>query len=260
MRDDAGSLARLEQVRPILDMPDDEKLMHTDFYGIGVYQAESCTIGFPWMFTINNKNRFGSNDEGPQEVQLAVSRDLVHWQRPFRTPVIAIGEDLNEWDCGYQVTAAQAIRVGDEIWLYYGGANYTHGTPALIVPEIDGKPTGRGSRYGSAIGLVTWPLDRFVSVDASAEGGTLTTVPFRFSGSRLVINAATKPSGHIAVELCDAAGRRLPDYPRSRSFSGDALRYTVSFGANADVSALAGQPVSLKFHIKSASLYSFAFR
>ena len=260
LRDDAGSLARIEQVRPILDRPDDPQLMHTDFYGIGVYLAESCTIGFPWMLTINNKDRFGDNQEGPQEVQLAVSRDLVHWPRPFRTPVIAMGEDLTEWDCAYQTTAARAIRVGDEIRLYYGGANYTHGTPALIVPEIDGKPTGRGTRYGSAIGLATWPLDRFVSVDASAEGGMLTTVPFRFSGDRLVINAAAKPPGHITVELCDAAGRRLPDFPLSRPFSGDALRHTVSFGGETDVSTLTGQPVSLKFHLKSASLYSFAFR
>ena len=260
LRDDVGSLSRLERVRPILDRPDDEKLIHTDFYGIGIYLAESCTIGFPWMFTVNNKDRFGTNQDGPQEVQLAVSRDLVHWERPFRTPVIAIGDDLAEWDCSYQTTAAKAIRVGDEIRLYYGGANYTHGTPALIVPELDGKPTARGSRYGSAIGLVTWPLDRFVSVDASVEGGTLTTVPFRFSGDRLVINAATKSKGHVAIELCDAAGRRLPDFKRSHPFSGDALRHTVSFGSNADVSALAGQIVSLKFHLKSASLYSFAFR
>ncbi|MBP86652.1 MAG: hypothetical protein CMJ64_08050 [Planctomycetaceae bacterium] len=83
LRDDVGSLARIERVRPVLDRPDDEKLMHTDFYGIGVYLAESCTIGFPWMFTVNNKDRFGTNQDGPQEVQLAVSRDLVHWERPF---------------------------------------------------------------------------------------------------------------------------------------------------------------------------------
>jgi hypothetical protein len=260
LRDDAGSLARIEQVRPILDVPDDEKLMHTDFYGVGVYQAESCTIGFPWIFTVNNKNRFGTNQDGPQEVQLAVSRDLVHWQRPFRTPVIAIGEDLTEWDCSYHTTAAQAIRVGDEIWLYYGGANYTHGTPALNLPKQYDKSNGRGGRFGSAIGLVTWPLDRFVSVDASAEGGTLTTVPFEFSGDRLVINVATQSQGHVVVELCDAIGRRLPDYPPSRPFSGDDLRHTVSFDSTADVSALAGSPVSLKFHLKSASLYSFAFR
>ncbi|MBP86653.1 MAG: hypothetical protein CMJ64_08055 [Planctomycetaceae bacterium] len=111
--------------------------------------------------------------------------------------------------------------------------------------------------------LLDWSLGRstgFVSVDASVEGGTLTTVPFRFCGDRLVINATTKSEGHVLVELCDAAGRRLPEFQRSQPFSGDALRHTVSFGSKADVSALAGQPVSLKFHLKSASLYSFAFR
>lgn len=39
------------------------------------------------IFTLNNNARWG-NHEGPQEVRLAVSRDLFHWERPFRTPVI----------------------------------------------------------------------------------------------------------------------------------------------------------------------------
>ena len=260
LRDDVGSLARIEQVRTVLDRPDDMELMHTDFYGIGVYVAESCTIGFPWMFTINNRDRFGGNQDGPQEVQLAVSRDLFHWERPFRTPIIEIGKDLTAWDCSYQTTAAKAIRVGDEIRLYYGGANYTHGTPALIVPELDGKPTARGTRYASAIGMVSWPLDRFVSADASVEGGRLTTVPFLFSGDRLVINAATKADGHIVVEICDPAGRPLSNFEKSKPFSGDSLRHTVSFDAGADISTLIGSPISLTFHMESASLYSFAFR
>ena len=129
LRDDAGSLRRIEEVRPILDVPDDPKLMRTEFYGIGAYQAESCTVGFPWMFTINNAARYG-NQEGPGELQLAVSRDLVHWDRPFRTPCVPRGK-IGDWDCGFFTTAAEAVRVGDEIRLYYGGSNYTHGTPCL---------------------------------------------------------------------------------------------------------------------------------
>ena len=154
-RDDAGSLARLEHVRSVLDRPDDPRLMRTEYYGIGVYTAESCTIGFPWIFTINNNARWG-NHEGPQEVQLAVSRDLFHWERPFRTPVIPMG-DMGEWDCCYQATGNRALRVGDEIRVYYDGANYTHGTPALYRAAFeDGRPTGRG-RITASIGLATWP-------------------------------------------------------------------------------------------------------
>lgn len=53
LRDDAGSLARIEQVRAILETADDPGMMRTEFYGIGAYQHESCTLAFPWVFTAN---------------------------------------------------------------------------------------------------------------------------------------------------------------------------------------------------------------
>ena len=257
-RDDAGSLARLEHVRSVLDRPDDPQLMRTEYYGIGVYTAESCTIGFPWIFTINNNARWG-NHEGPQEVQLAVSRDLFHWERPFRTPVIPMG-DMGEWDCCYQATGNRALRVGDEIRVYYDGANYTHGTPALYRAAFeDGRPTGRG-RITASIGLATWPLDRFVSVDAGAREGVLTTVPVTFSGSRLVLNAQTRPQGWITAEILDVAGRPIEELRPSTRFTGDSLRQELSFPGSPDLSRWAGQPVVLRFRLQEASLFSFAFR
>jgi hypothetical protein len=63
----------------------------TEFYGVGVYQAESRTIAFPRLFTISGPRHPGPQ-EGPGEVQLAVSRDLEHWERPFRSPVIPRGK------------------------------------------------------------------------------------------------------------------------------------------------------------------------
>ena len=259
LRDDAGTLARIEQVRPILDRPDDPLLMRTEYYGIGAYAAESCTLAFPWMFTVNNNARWG-NQEGPEEIQLAVSRDLIHWERPFRTPLIEIGE-LDQWDASYHTTAATAIRVKDEIWLYYSGANYTHGSPPVYRKEFeDGRPTGRKTHYSAAIGLVTWPLDRFVSADAGSDGGVLTTIPLRHCGDRLEINAATKPGGLIVVELLDAGGRPLEGIPQSEPMTGDDLRHVVRFNGQTDVSSLRGKPVTLRFQMKNAELYSFAFR
>jgi hypothetical protein len=108
--------------------------------------------------------------------------------------------------------------------------------------------------------LVTWKLDRFVSVDGPAAGGSLTTVPVTFSGKRLEINAATRPGVAVVVELLDAGGRLLEGFPPSQPLSGDALRNRVMFGDKEDVSALAGKPVTLRFRIADASLYSFAFR
>ena len=255
LRDDAGTLARIEQVRPMLDVPDEPKLMRTVFYGIGAYPAESCTIAFPLIFSINNNSSIGGSDEGPCELQLAASRDLVHWERHFRTPCVPRGK-LGEWDSGFFTTASRAIRVGDEIRLYYGGANYTHGTPCHYRTE----GTGRLTKYTGSIGLATWKLDRFVSVDGPAEGGTLVTNPIRFNGKRLEINAETKRGGRIVVELLDPAGLPLDGFQPSDPFTGDDLRHTVKFGGKPDVSSLKDKAITLRFTLNNASLYSFAFR
>jgi hypothetical protein len=265
-QDDAGALARIEEVRSLLDVPDAPELIRTDFYGTGFYQAESCVLGFPWIFTINNQARYG-NQEGPGELQLAVTRDLEHWERPFRVPCVPRGT-LAEWDPGFFVTPSEALRVGDEIWLYYGGSNYTHGTPCLYRSD---DPT-RKTKYTGSIGLAIWPLDRFVSVDGPAAGGRLTTVPLAFTGNRLELNvnaipnptkpnkSGSLPAGTVRVELLDAAGKPLPGTSLSDEIKVDSLRHTVTFSGNPDVAQWQGRPISLRFHLAGAELYSFAFR
>lgn len=251
LMDDAGSLARIEESRSLLDVPDDPAQMRTEFYGVGFYPTESCTLGFPWLFTINNKARYG-NQEGPFELQLAVTRDFKHWERPFRTPCISRGKP-GDWEWGIQQTAARAIRVGDEIRLYYCGANYTHGTPVLYRQE----GTGRKTRYTSSIGLATWKADRFVSADGFDREAQLTTVPVIHSGNRLELNARTRSGGSLTVELLDAGGRPLTK--PSRSVKGDDLRHTVRWDDNA-IASLRGKPVMVRFHLAGAELYTFAFR
>ncbi len=108
--------------------------------------------------------------------------------------------------------------------------------------------------------MVTWPLDRFVSAEAGSDGGVLTTIPIRHRGDRLEINAAVRPGGQITVELLDAAGRPLAGFPPSEPFTGDDLRHVVRFAGQTDVSATADKAVVLRFAMKNAELYSFAFR
>lgn len=254
LRDDASSLARIEEARPILDVPDDPALMRTEFYGVGAYPAESCTLAFLWMLTINNNARYG-NHEGPGELQLAVSRDLRHWERPFRTPCVPRGKP-GAWDGGFFTTQSRALEVKDEVWLYYTGSTYTHGTPCLYRAEN----TGRHTTQTGSIGLAIWDRDRFVSADASSDGGTLTTVPIVFTGQRLELNARTKPEGSITISLLDVAGKPLPGFETSESVTGDDLRHTVRWNGSTDLSGLIGKPVTIRFDMRSAELFSFAFR
>jgi hypothetical protein len=115
----------------------------------------------------------------------------------------------------------------------------------------------RKGKFTSSIGLAKWKLDRFVSVDGLAKGGTLTTVPLVYSGDRLELNAAAGKGGAVRVELLDAAGRPLA---ASRTIHGDDLRHTVRWPSENTVPALRGKPVALRFHLRDAALFSFAFR
>lgn len=254
-RDDAGTLHRIEASRSLLSSPDDPLQMRTEFYGTGIYTAESTTIAFPWVFSINSIAPASphQNQEGPCEIQLAASREGHIWERPFRTPAISLGAP-GEWDCGFLTTQSRALRVGDEVWLYYAGSNHTHGNPCLYAPN--GPEPGSGHSKG--IGLAKWKVDRFVSADGPAEGGTLTTVPVVFSGNKLVLNATTKLDGNITVEILDPSGTR--QLARSQPCSGDNLRRQILWSPNFDLQSLARQPVTVRFHIQNASLYSFAFR
>ena len=253
-RDDLGSLARIERVRPLLNYPDNPKVMRTEFYGAGAYSAESCVIGFPWVFTVNSNVKPGTNQEGPIETQLAVSRDLESWSRPWRTPIIPMGGP-SDWDRGMILTASQAIDVRDEVWLYYCGSNYTHGAPILYGREVEG-----GKSYTGMIGLATWQRDRFVAAEAGEQLGMLTTVPLRFRGNKLELNAATADGGEIRVELLDNAGQPLAGLAISEPILGDQLRHSVQFSSKPDLSALSTRPISIRFHLRNARLFAFAFR
>ena len=258
-RDDAGTFGRVERSRASMDVPDDPSLMRTEFYNLGFHQTESGALAFPWVFSVSARARYDrNNQEGPGEIQMASTRDLLNWERPFRTPIVPRGSE-GEWDSGFFTTAYETVTVGDEVRLYYSGGNYTHGTPVLYRDQVDGVSTGRGTKYHCWIGLASWQRDRFAAACSGSDGGYLETVPVVFSGGRCEVNAATTGAGgSVVVEIWDAVGARRLD--RSRAISGDDLRHQARWEGEADVAALAGTPVTLRFHLKKARLFAFAFR
>jgi len=261
LEDDKTIARRIEASRPIIQAPDDPALMRTEFYGVGLMPYESVCLGFIWVFSVNNNSLWAGNQEGPIELQLAGSRDLYHWNRcGGRRQIIEQGKARTatdkDWDCGVITTPNCPIVVGDEIWLYYGGHNITHGDSALYKND-----PRRGTQATAAIGLATWRLDGFMSAKAGGEPGTLTTKPVILEGNRLVINADAK-AGRVEVELLDENGRPIPglDGNSCDAFTGDSVRHTVTWKGKSDLSAFAGRPVRVRFHLRNADLYSYAFR
>jgi hypothetical protein len=88
--------------------------------------------------------------------------------------------------------------------------------------------------------------DGFVSID----GGTLTSVPLRFDGTKLFVNAV----GPLKVEALDRFGEVLG----AAMVVGDSLNHAVTFTGRTLAQAAPEGSVRLRFSLsRGAALYSF---
>lgn len=103
--------------------------------------------------------------------------------------------------------------------------------------------------------------DGFVSLNAPLAGGELITKALVFAGARLSLNISTSAAGRALVEIQDAEGHPIPGFALDDCWEiiGDTLDYTVQWKQGADLGALAGRPVRLRFDLNDADLYSLCF-
>ena len=110
-----------------------------------------------------------------------------------------------------------------------------------------------------SIGRAAWRLDGFVSLDSGVFGGMVETVPLEVSGDRLEVNV-NAAQGSLEVEVLSAAGSPLAGYERADcvALQGDSVRHVVRWDGNDRLPS--DRPIRLRFHLKSADLYSFRTR
>lgn len=218
---------------------------------------QTCPIvKYPWaedvyigLFTLyrhypETKGRTLLND-GPNSVQLAVSRDGVNWQRPERTPYIPLGI-MGEHDAGCIWPILGMIRRGNEIWQYYAGSSETH---------------GHDDRDGGGIRLIRQRLDGFVSANAAYTGGEFTTPLLTFEGSRLELNLDCSAEGEVWVEILDEGNRPIEGYALAEAIPVDRnqIAAPVRWKDRDSVAELVGRPVRLHVKARAAKLYAFQF-
>lgn len=193
-------------------------------------------------------------DFGLLEVQLAVSRDGIRWDRPSREPYFPTGL-ADEWDRWYAVMAPGMVRHGNYFYQYYVSSGRTHDS-AILRPEYDKAPNPLGG-----IGVVKQRLDGFVSADADYRGGWLQTPPLTFSGNRLRLNLDSGAMGAVFVEFRDADGTPLPGFTLSdcEEIGGNFIDQSVYWKGSPDLSSLRGQPIRIRFQLTRAKLYAFQF-
>ena len=258
----------------IILVPDEHDFPDTEFYSMPVIPYEGVYVGLLWIFRTTNVTH---------HPEVVFSRDGFHFQRNYREPFIPRGGSLSDFDSS-SVYAETMIVHGDRIFTYYIGTNSRSPEIALEL----------GDKSMEGIGLAVSRLDGFVSLD-SGKGwvtkdrseeelqhiyterqvfgepesfGQMTTRPFGFSGSRLYLNTSMAPIaagpglGEVRVEVLRANHKKLPGFSfhDADPITESGTSQVVSWNGNSDVSALANQPVKLRFYFKNAKLYSFQFK
>ena len=239
-----------------------------------VAKYEGIYVGFIWVYH-NDVVEFADQS---RDSLLATSRNGITWSKPFGNETYLETGEAGDWDSRW-AGACNLIPVGDELRLYYSGANIPH--------NVKAEDGGRGSvkdwpgrviddeRRAYGVGIAKLRRDGFAAVRPKSNEGTLTTEPLTFLGTTLHMNVDSS-RGRVEVEVLDRSGRPLEGYSRADcvpittdstdclvKWSGDRnLVHATDTPADIGVETRAyksrlRKPVRLRFHLRDASLYSF---
>ena len=220
------------------------------FYGMEQFQVGDDWVGLVNVFHMTDNTL---------DVQAAHSRNGRNFQRiqPGR-PWLARG-GKEGWDRGMVNICSKPVVVGDELYVYYGGAPNHHdwwvtgSAEGLDVPEARDM-----SLVDYGLGLARMKKDRLVSLSsAEAREGVLVTPAMSTAGTRLIINARTRAGGSVRVAAADGQNRVHAGFDRDCciGFSGDAVEHEVRW--NAQDRLPAGPFRKLHFYLRNADLFSF---
>lgn len=239
----------------LMKSDEDDGAPDNQFHQLTVTRYGSVYIGLLTLFRIENLELGGEHrgetfdrlEHGVTDTQLAFSRDGLHWVRVGGRETFLPRRAPGQWDAAWIVTSSELVAAEDEVRLYYAG--FPH----------------RFSVGETAIGVATFPLDRFVAMRPQRLNGEaiLEMKPLRYSGD-VVLNAEAAPGGSIRAELLDFGGNVLKGFEKE-SFTpirGDGLRHELRWKSKTilDVAAHPGEkPVRLRFYLKNARLYSLRY-
>jgi hypothetical protein len=210
-------------------IPDGE--MKAELYNLDATPYESLMLG---LFSILRDN---SRADRPKinDLMFGFSRDGFHWDRPLREAVIPVAEDAKAWNAAnIQSVGGGCCIVGDRLYFYHSGRN------------AEAEQTG----------VAFLRRDGFASMDGT---GALTTRPVRFSGKHLFVNATVAATGEVRAEIIGADGRVIAPFTAANCepVTGDRTKAPVRWKGVTDLSAVAGQPVRIRFLVTTGSLFAF---
>ena len=186
-----------------------------------------------------------------------MSRDGVHWERPFAGKFFLRRGRKGAWD-EKRILPVLPLIHKEKIWIYFAGGNLPdHGTEFLA--KANASWVENGQRVQRAIGLATLRLDGFVSLEAGKEQGILTTKILDVGGDALWVNADVE--GDPRAEVLDEDGLPMVGYGVGNCMPvrGDSLQHRVHWKNHSGLEELRGKTVRLRFWLHKGHLYSFWF-
>ena len=218
--------------------PDTRDPVGSEIYSMMVFPYEGVYIGLVQMF---HKER----DTCRLEIQLAISRDTVHFTRVGdRAAFIPVGPE-GSWDrFNNSIATNPPLPVGDTLRFYYGGRSYRHSPYNGPAFPYHGKD--RGESRG-AIGLATIPRDRFVSM--RRRGRRPNRHPAAATGRR-----ATPPQRQRRRRL-DPRGSARPGWPASSPEASASTATSLDIPVTWEQGSLAQAsigPVTLRITLQNA--------
>ena len=239
-------------------------------YNMGVFHYEGLYIGLPSMYHHTGKvptdwpgfdqlnlspyilglvRKYGDYT-GFYNIQLACSRDLVHWQRlGDREPFLSASPlGAGAYDLQTIIGPSAPVVRDDELYFYYTGIKQYAFVGSGNDPKYEDYVPDAG-----AICLAVLRRDGFLSLDAGEREGSLTTRAFRLAGDRLFVNVAIRKHGRLQIEALNERGNIVAT---STPIMRDQRRGKVDW-QRGDLASLQGQGIRLRFRLRDASLYSY---
>ena len=236
-----------------LDPPHPEIGHQTQLYKVDTVGYESLMLGL-LQIHYGPPNSVCANGAFPKltELQVAFSRDGFHWDRSARETFIGATLEKDSWERAYiHSCGGVCLIVGDKLYFYYG---------AFQGDESNHNPAQHfnGMYANSSTGLAVLRRDGFASMDAGADGGTLTTRPITFRGKYLFVNVDAS-KGELRAEVLDRDGTPIEPFTLAncRPLSCDTTLHQIAWQDGDDLSALSGKPIRLRFRLTHGKLFAF---
>lgn len=224
----------------ILSSDTDDGPMH-EIYGMSVFPYEGIYIGLVQMY-------YNYPEHLDLDLQLAVSRDGIHFQRlSDRSAFIPVG-GVGEWDRMNNSPAnSKPLRVGDELRFYYGGRNERHNSIHRLADD------GRDAclPFTGGVGMGSVPVDRFAGLEASFDTGRLVTKPLLIDAETIHVNADVR-FGLLEVRVLKETGEPIKGCG-TVILSEDGVDIPLSIEVPMEY---AGQAVRLEMRLTNGRLYS----